>query len=434
MAYSKDQNLNDWVRLLHELYGSTQNYSKDPYEIYTHLNEVCGVFGKHLLKTHDIKAAKEFLPKMFAWAVALLKSVNHEDDNLESIILRKFPTVCPYCGESPCTCRKGEKPSLDQNRLMDDYHRFTGGMRRTANDFQLMFQQIYGHTREGINAYEKGFEEQLRQMFTRMIEELAEIAEAIRFYHISPTNFENELADFYAWWFAFVPCFPNETSGQMLLANDVLWKAYPGYCPYCNLAPCFCRPRPVRELMSKPSPGQRHKFDVLTSLYNQNAYQDDLRNLYNEDLPASMPVACVRIDIDKLKSINDKYGHTAGDKAIRHVATILRSKTRERDRVYRISGDEYGVLLTDATEEEAVGMMKRVCRELGEKQVYWVDTSGVASRFKVSVSIGVAQCDNIKIIEESFKKADNASYYSKQDGGARVTAFSDISSEISMKT
>ncbi len=146
--FFKDQDLKNRVFLLDELYGSTQNYSKNSYEIYTHLNEVCGIFGRYLFKEHDIKSAADFLPKIFAWAVALLKTVNHENHDLEEIILRKFPLVCPYCGNSPCSCPEDEKPSLDQNRLRIDYYRNSAYMdERSANDFQLMFQKIYGNKR-----------------------------------------------------------------------------------------------------------------------------------------------------------------------------------------------------------------------------------------------------------------------------------------------
>lgn len=426
LKFTQGQDLNEWVALLHGLYGPTQNYSKSKYEIHTHLTEVCGVFGKHLFKKNDVEAAVDFLPKMFAWGIALLKAVHPEETNLEELILRKFPGVCPYCGQSPCVCWRGEKPTLDSERVQSDYYRNSSSIRRSANDFQLMFRKIYGKTWGVPNSSPESSQEFLRTPYTRMVEELAEVAEAIRFNHLYPENFENELADFFAWWFCIVSCFPVHSGRGMLLANEILWAAYPGYCPYCNSIPCFCRPGPVRELMSKPPPGQDHKFDVLTSLYNQGAYNEDIGHICAGEMPTALPVACVRIDIDDFKSVNDTYGHAAGDTALRHVAAILRSKVRQRDRAYRISGDEFGVLLMDATEEEAVGMMKRVSKDLNEKQVRWVDSTGKVDLFFVSASIGVAQCDDKKSIEEAFNNADKASYASKDAGKACVTAYSSI--------
>ena len=414
--FTPNQNLNNWVVLLHGLYGSTQNYSKSTYEIHTHLTEVCGVFGKHLLKKNDTEAAISFLPKMFAWGVALLKAVHPEETDLEGIILRKFPNLCPYCGKSPCNCWNGEKPTLDPERLRSDFYRNAPSMRRSANDFQMMFGNIYGESWGDINS-----KEGRSKLFTRMFEELAEIAEAIRFYHLYPENFENELADFFAWWFGLVSCFSDESGRGKLLVEDILWAAYPGHCQFCNLNSCFCRPGPVRELMSKPAPGQDHKFDVLTSLYNQTAYNEDIERLALGETSTALPASCVRIDIDNFKFVNDKYGHSAGDATLKHVAAILRSKARERDKVYRVGGDEFGILLMDSTAEEAAGMMKRVCRDLKEKNVRWVNASGRVFQFFVSASIGVAQCDDGKNIRKSFDCADQASYISKKDGKARVT-------------
>ena len=285
------QNLNKWVEMLHELYGVTQNYSKSVYEVHTHLTEVCGVFAKHMFKKSDYDKAREFLPKMFAWGVALLKVVHPNENDLEQVILRKFPGVCPYCGESPCTCWNKEKPTLDNERVRNDYYRNAKSIRRSVNDFQLMFENIYGSTWDDFNINHKEDHEKIRTPFTRMVEELSEIAEAIRFNHLYPENFENELADFFAWWFCIVSCFPKAEGSKGLLAENILWQAYPGFCPYCELIPCFCRPGPVRELMSKPAPGQDHKFDLLTALYNQGAFKEDIEYINNREMLASLPIA-----------------------------------------------------------------------------------------------------------------------------------------------
>ena len=111
---------------------------------------------------------------------------------------------------------------------------------------------------------------------------------------------------------------------------------------------------------------------------------------------------------------------------MKHLGSVLRAKARERDRVYRIGGDEFGVLMMDCTEEEALGMMKRVCRELQQKSVRWVNQSGEVSEFFITVSIGVAQCDNETQIKMTFDNADVASYKSKERGKAQVVAYSTI--------
>ena len=111
MNFRPEQSLNTWVVMLDALFGGSQNYAKTPYEIHAHLSEVCGVFAKHMFKRKDRQRAEEFLPKIFAWSVALLRKMRPDRVDLEDIILRKFPNVCSYCLKKPCHCWKGEKPT-----------------------------------------------------------------------------------------------------------------------------------------------------------------------------------------------------------------------------------------------------------------------------------------------------------------------------------
>ena len=60
MAFAQGQRLNDWVTMLHAIYGGTQNYSKSAYEIHAHLTEVCGVFAKHHFKRRDPELAAAY--------------------------------------------------------------------------------------------------------------------------------------------------------------------------------------------------------------------------------------------------------------------------------------------------------------------------------------------------------------------------------------
>ena len=114
MPFQKTQTLNEWVVMLDAIYTGSQNYAKTPYEIHAHLTEVCGVFAKQLFKRKDSIEAAKFVPKIFAWSVALLKKVRPDQANLEDIVLRKFPNFCPYCLTKPCQCWKGERNRLSK--------------------------------------------------------------------------------------------------------------------------------------------------------------------------------------------------------------------------------------------------------------------------------------------------------------------------------
>lgn len=177
--------------------------------------------------------------------------------------------------------------------------------------------------------------------------------------------------------------------------------------------------------MSRPIPGHGYRFDSLTSLLNQAAYNEDIALVEKGDVSLPTPSACVRLDVDKFKSVNDTYGHAAGDEALRHIAAVLRRTVRERDRVYRISGDEYGILCVNFTEEEAAGTMRRVCTELQRNTVRWVSQDGVPHEFEVSVSVGVAEVTTATQVAAAFEAADKAAYASKEAGRARVSRASD---------
>jgi diguanylate cyclase (GGDEF)-like protein len=267
-----------------------------------------------------------------------------------------------------------------------------------------------------------------RKLFIRLIEEVAEVGEALRFHHLYPENFDNELSDLLAWWFALVSTMPIAIQEErtVLLAEDLLWSAYPGHCPMCQMVPCLCRPGPVRQLMSRPIPGHGHRFDSLTSLLNQAAYKEDISLIKKAEISVACPSATVRLDVDNFKNVNDSYSHSAGDEALRHIAAVIRSSVRERDRVYRIGGDEFGVLCANYTEEEAAGAMRRVCIALSRSPVRWVDKDGKISEFLVSVSIGVAEFDNPSQIDHAFQSADAASYVSKKNGKGTVSKASNI--------
>jgi diguanylate cyclase (GGDEF)-like protein len=424
MLFQKTQSVREWVVMLDAIYTGSQNYSKSPFEIHAHLTEVCGVFAKQFFKRKDPAEAAKFLPKIFAWQVALLRKVRPDHANLEEIILRKFPDLCPYCLKKPCQCWKGEKPTLQDHHLRDAFYSNAPGIKRSLNDFQLMFREIYGQSWISDLDPKNHATEIVRGLFIRLIEEVAEVGEALRFHHLYPENFENELADLLAWWFAIVSVFPSPNDATVL-AEDYMWQAYPGHCPDCQMVPCLCRPGPVRQLMSRPVPGHAHRFDSLTSLLNQAAYKEDLTSATKGETSAVSPIACIRLDVDNFKTVNDSYGHAAGDEALRHIASVLRRTVRERDRVYRISGDEFGVMCMNFTEEEAAGAMRRVCAALATSPVRWVSQDSKVQEFTVSVSIGVAEVSDPRKIEATFEAADKAAYTSKEAGKARVSKASD---------
>jgi diguanylate cyclase (GGDEF)-like protein len=342
------------------------------------------------------------------------------------MVLQKFPCACPYCLKKPCSCWNGEKPTISDEDLRNAFFQNAPKAGRSINHFQMMFREIYSHSWASDGEAKLIAIEQQKKLFVRLIEEVAEVGEAIRFHHLYPENFDNEMSDLMAWWFGLVSTFPSNASEGSILAEDLLWSEYPGHCKVCKMVPCLCRPGPVRQLMSRPIPGHDHRFDSLTSLLNQAAYNEDIKAVEDNKMALTYPSACVRLDVDKFKSVNDTHGHAAGDEALRHIATVARGIVRERDRLYRISGDEFGVLCVNFTEEEATGAMKRLCAALAASPVRWVSRDGQISEFNVSVSIGVAEFSSPSDVAKCFELADQAAYQSKSAGRAKVSRASEL--------
>ena len=144
--------------------------------------------------------------------------------------------------------------------------------------------------------------------------------------------------------------------------------------------------------------------DPLTRLYNRSAY-DDLRAKC-----ARQNVALLLIDVDHFKNVNDTYGHDVGDKVLMRVADVLRSSFRGEDMVCRIGGDEFSVIMVNATSTLTELVRNKIARA-AEKLAN--PTDDVPS---VTLSVGVAFTDQKAEGEDLFKNADRALYQVKMKG------------------
>jgi diguanylate cyclase (GGDEF)-like protein len=354
---------------------------------------------------------------MFAWAVALLKNVKGDKANLEELLLVKYPRSCSYCCSLPCDCYSGTKPKLDSDAVRAKYLQESGKQSRSVADFQLMFRRIY-EISWGVSGCDRGTEQAyqaLNKIYTRMIEEVSEVAEAVRFYHLYPANFDNELADYFAWWFAMASSLHMVGTGPQVNAEELLWSAYPGFCQSCTLSHCDCRPGPVRELLSKPSLSQLRFIDALTQAQNRAAFERDMVAEHANSL--ATPISCVWIDLDNFKQINDTFDHSVGDEALKHLVNTVRQKIRARDRLYRIGGDEFAVLFPDYSWEEAKGVISRIAESLRKNPL----PIGTDAPLAITMSVGISVCGNATDLKEAFHRADQAAIESKRKGRDRIT-------------
>jgi diguanylate cyclase (GGDEF)-like protein/PAS domain S-box-containing protein len=153
---------------------------------------------------------------------------------------------------------------------------------------------------------------------------------------------------------------------------------------------------------------RRATLDSLTHCHNRTSILTALQN--ELDGEARNETAVVFVDLDKFKEVNDTLGHAAGDEALTRVAERLKSATRSEDRVGRLGGDEFLLLIRGLPEPEvALGVAQRICDSL--RSPLRLSTGEVELR----ASIGVAFAGEEMIsADELVKRADQAMYRSKE--------------------
>lgn len=151
----------------------------------------------------------------------------------------------------------------------------------------------------------------------------------------------------------------------------------------------------------------------LPGLYNHRYFMDRLAEEIGRLERESSVLSLVYIDLDGFKSCNDRYGHLAGDEALREFAAILRSHTRECDVAARYAGDEFVLLLPDADEELAEGVARRLREEVEAYRFLREESDGGVP---LSFSYGTATTRAVDADPRGILSlADRAMYRDKAD-------------------
>ena len=151
--------------------------------------------------------------------------------------------------------------------------------------------------------------------------------------------------------------------------------------------------------------------DSLTGLYNRAYFQEELRRL-NDGRYA--PIAVIVCDVDGLKLYNDSFGHLLGDRLLKKAADLLAKTFRNGDVVARIGGDEFVVLLPQASAE----VVEKTIRRL---RAFMAEANAQSDEFLLSMSIGTAisQCGQVNLTR-LFREADSNMYREKSRRGTEI--------------
>lgn len=156
--------------------------------------------------------------------------------------------------------------------------------------------------------------------------------------------------------------------------------------------------------------------DQLTGLLNRRGFREHATAVYAACRRLARPVSVIMTDIDHFKSVNDDFGHAAGDAALAHFAALLSRHRRAEDVVARMGGEEFAVVLPGTDLVAGIAIAEALCADL-ERSPFVVD----GRRIEMTASFGVA-CDSSRdeSLADIIVRADRALYRSKRSGRNRV--------------
>jgi diguanylate cyclase (GGDEF)-like protein/PAS domain S-box-containing protein len=149
--------------------------------------------------------------------------------------------------------------------------------------------------------------------------------------------------------------------------------------------------------------------DDLTGLYNRRFFERELAQQLRLLGRQSGPAALLFLDLDEFKTVNDTFGHQAGDELLKHVAGALRGRLRETDVIARLGGDEFAVLLPLTDADHAGAVVDALQREFAQRPAN-IDGNVIPVR----ASIGVAALEADLDVDAALRRADQAMYRVKR--------------------
>lgn len=162
--------------------------------------------------------------------------------------------------------------------------------------------------------------------------------------------------------------------------------------------------------------------DQLTGISNRRYFDEALIREVLRAQRYGAPLACMVMDLDGFKAINDRFGHQIGDEALKHVAQLLQGNSRRNDLVARYGGDEFAALLPHTSLEAALLVAEKYQRELRERIF-----ASQAESVPLGLSIGMAALPETPVSkpEDLVREADQRLFRAKSQGDGAVVSTPD---------
>lgn len=159
--------------------------------------------------------------------------------------------------------------------------------------------------------------------------------------------------------------------------------------------------------------------DMLTGIANRRAFLETAESAYAHSCHSGEPLTLLMLDLDHFKTINDRYGHLEGDRALVAFAQAVKSQLRASDAVGRLGGEEFGVLLPLTTLAEGLEAAHRILQSVRALQLS--DDTGQAYRITTSLGVGAFRQGD-RSLRDMLDRADQALYQAKHRGRDQIAS------------
>ena len=145
--------------------------------------------------------------------------------------------------------------------------------------------------------------------------------------------------------------------------------------------------------------------DALTQLGNRRSFDEQLKRTMAQATRRHSRVGLILCDLNKFKAINDSFGHIIGDNVLEHFANALRQSVRDTDSIFRFGGDEFAIIVEDASEQSLSAIEYRIYQALAN--------DAFLAKYNVTSSLGLAFMNRADTATSFFERADTALYSQK---------------------